>query len=357
MSSTGGLRLGFFTRVLDEGSAAERYRCALAQIRHAEGQGFDSAWVAQHHFHEGEGGLPSPFVFLAQVAALTTRIRLGTGIVTLPMELPIRVAEDAIVLDLISGGRLELGVGSGGNPEAFAAFGLKDADRQTIFAEKLAELTDALDGKPLQSGDRLYPQHSALLERLWYAAFSIEGARAAGQLGAGLLLSRSQPRTKEAPDATLAEIQDPMVDAYLAALPAGVAPRILVSRSVFVADRREDALRFADLGLHRHHAPPSRALGRRRPCANSAPDAGGAGTAPGRASRHGRGGDRLPAPRPRARSRDRTRSAGAFGRPAPPFCAALHRAGGAGRRPRLRLATVHRRDSPRRVSRARILQP
>ena len=254
MSSTGGLRLGFFTRVLDEGSAAERYRCALAQIRHAEAQGFDSAWVAQHHFHGGEGGLPSPFVFLAQVAALTTRIRLGTGIITLPMELPIRVAEDAIVLDLISGGRLELGVGSGGNPEAFAAFGLKDADRRTVFAEKLAELTDALGGKPLQGGDQLYPQHPAVLDRLWYATFSIEGARIAGQLGAGLLLSRTQPRTKGAPDATLAEIQGPMVDAYLAALPAGVAPRILASRSVFVADRREDAMRFAEMGLRRHHA-------------------------------------------------------------------------------------------------------
>ena len=53
---------------------------------------------AQHHFHEHEGGLPSPFVFLAHVAARTRRIRLGTGIVTLPLENALRVAEDAIVL-------------------------------------------------------------------------------------------------------------------------------------------------------------------------------------------------------------------------------------------------------------------
>ncbi|MBR0670283.1 putative FMN-dependent luciferase-like monooxygenase [Neoroseomonas soli] len=254
MTMARGLRLGFFTRLLDEGGAAERYRLALAQIRHAEAQGFESAWIAQHHFHEAEGGLPSPFVFLAQVAALTSRIRLGTGIVTLPMEMPIRVAEDATVLDLISGGRLELGVGSGGNPEAFAAFGLKDADRRTIFADKLAELTGALAGEALKGGDRVYPAHPALLDRLWYATFSVDGARAAGRLGAGLLLSRTQPRPKEAPDAALSDIQDPMVDAYLAALPAGVAPRILASRSVFVADRHEDALRFAATGLRRHHA-------------------------------------------------------------------------------------------------------
>ena len=100
------IRLGFFTRLLDQADAAERYRLAIAQIVHAESCGFDSAWVAQHHFHEDEGGLPAPFVFLSQVAAQTTRIRLGTGIVTLPLELPIRMAEDAAVLDLMCGGRL-----------------------------------------------------------------------------------------------------------------------------------------------------------------------------------------------------------------------------------------------------------
>ena len=105
------LRLGFFTRVLDRGHPADRYRMGVEQIRHAERCGFDSAWVAQHHFHEDEGGLPAPFVFLAQAAAQTTRIRLGTGIVTLPLELPIRVAEDAAVLDCMSGARLEVGIG------------------------------------------------------------------------------------------------------------------------------------------------------------------------------------------------------------------------------------------------------
>ncbi|RCJ95727.1 LLM class flavin-dependent oxidoreductase, partial [Klebsiella pneumoniae] len=49
-------RLGFFTRLLDQGSAQTRYRLAAEQIRHAERLGFDSAWIAQHHFHEQEGG-------------------------------------------------------------------------------------------------------------------------------------------------------------------------------------------------------------------------------------------------------------------------------------------------------------
>ncbi|MDU1806732.1 MAG: LLM class flavin-dependent oxidoreductase, partial [Bradyrhizobium sp.] len=106
-------RLGFFSRLLDQTTAAERYRLAAEQIVHAERHGFDSAWVAQHHFHEQEGGLPSPFPFLAYVAARTSRIRLGTGVITLPMEDAVRVAEDAIVTDLLSDGRLEVGLGAG----------------------------------------------------------------------------------------------------------------------------------------------------------------------------------------------------------------------------------------------------
>jgi putative FMN-dependent luciferase-like monooxygenase len=244
-------RLGFFTRLLDEAGAAERYRLATEQIVHAEKQGFDSAWVAQHHFHEEEGGLPAPFVFLAQAAARTSRIRLGTGIVTLPLENPVRVAEDAAVFDLISGGRLELGLGSGGTPSAFAAFGHDSADRAAIFDRHIAVVRDALAGRPLGGQDRLYPAAPQLLDRIWQATFSVGGGIRAGKAGDGLMLSRTQPRTKEAPHATLADLQHPIIDAYLTALPRGREPRILGSRTLFVADDRDEALRSADIGLRR----------------------------------------------------------------------------------------------------------
>src|ERR1700704_5867832 len=130
-------RLGFFTRLLDRADAAERYRLAIAQIVHAERCGFDSAWVAQHHFHEDEGGLPAPFVFLSQVAARTARIRLGTAFVPVPRALPIRVAEDAAVLDLMCGGRLEVGVGGGGNLSSYTAFGRDSAERGTLLTGHL----------------------------------------------------------------------------------------------------------------------------------------------------------------------------------------------------------------------------
>jgi len=244
-------RLGFFTRLLDQAGPAERYRLATEQIVQAEKSGLDSAWIAQHHFHEAEGGLPAPFAFLGYVAARTSRIRLGTGIVTLPLEHPVRVAEDAAVLDLMSGGRFELGVGTGGNPTAFAAFGLDSAQRSEIFAANLDIVRNALAGKPLVGGDKIYPPRPQLCDRIWQATFSVSGGARAGKAGDGLLLSRTQPRAKDAPRATLADIQHPIIDAYLAALPKGCEPRIMASRSVFAAEDREEALRLAGNGLRR----------------------------------------------------------------------------------------------------------
>ena len=244
-------RLGFFTRVLDQTNATERYRLATEQIAQAEKCGFDSAWIAQHHFHEGEGGLPSPFVFLTHAAAHTSRIRLGTGIVTLPLELPIRVAEDAAVTDLLSGGRLEVGVGPGGNLTAFTAFDLDSNDRHGLFDRHLATLKTAWSGGALSGGDRLYPSSPSLVDRIWQATFTVAGARRAGAAGDGLMLSRTQPRSPDAPKASLADIQNPMLDAYFEALPKGREPRILASRTVFIADSHKEAMKFAEVGLSR----------------------------------------------------------------------------------------------------------
>jgi putative FMN-dependent luciferase-like monooxygenase len=251
MTKTTPKRLGFFTRLLDETTAAERYRLATEQITHAERCGFDSAWIAQHHFHEGEGGLPAPFVFLAQAAVQTSRIRLGTGIVTLPLELPVRVAEDAAVTDLISGGRLEVGVGPGGNLTAFTAFGLDANDRHKLMNGNLELMRTAWGGGALPGGDKLYPESPTLVDRIWQATFSVDGARRAGLAGDGLMLSRTQPRSADAPKALLSDIQNPMIDAYLEALPKGREPRILASRTIFVADDAKEAIRLAEIGATR----------------------------------------------------------------------------------------------------------
>jgi alkanesulfonate monooxygenase SsuD/methylene tetrahydromethanopterin reductase-like flavin-dependent oxidoreductase (luciferase family) len=224
-------RLGLFTRLLADTPAAlpaQVYRNATEQFVEAERLGFDVGWVAQHHFDAEEGGLPSPLVFLAGVAAHTARIRLATGIITAALEDPVRVAEDAAVLDAVSGGRVELGLGSGGSTDAFTAFGKDATARAELYGESVARLLAALAGEPLGgTGRRLQPDGSRLLDDIWQATFSPQGGTRAGLAGSGLLLSRTQPRTEDAPHATLAQIQQPIVAAHAAALRSSGLPRHL----------------------------------------------------------------------------------------------------------------------------------
>ncbi|MDR6865736.1 putative FMN-dependent luciferase-like monooxygenase [Microbacterium resistens] len=247
----GAPSVALFTRLLDDAPPAERYALAVAQIQQAERVGIGRAWVAQHHFHAAEGGLPAPLVLLAHLGARTTRIRLATGIITLPLESPVRVAEDAVVADLLSGGRIDLGLGSGGTPSSFVPFGEEAKDKAAVYERKLGILLDALEGRDLGAGNVLYPEGGDLGRRVWQATFSAAGGRRAGEHGHGLLLSRTQPRPADDLHAPLSAVQDPIIDAYLDALPEGVAPRITASRTVFVADDRAEALRFAEVGLRR----------------------------------------------------------------------------------------------------------
>jgi putative FMN-dependent luciferase-like monooxygenase len=246
-----GPRLGFFTRLLDDAPAAVRYRNAIDQFVHAEALGFDTAWVAQHHFHRDEGGLPSPFVLLAQAAARTSRIVLATGIVTLPLEAPVRVAEDAAVLWLLADGRFELGIGSGGTPSSFAPFGQDAAERPAVYAAHKAALLRALRGDVLTTdGGALYPAAPALADTVWEATFSAGGAARIGGEGHGLMLSRTQPRREYTGHGSAAD-QVPVVDAYTATLPVDRTPRVMASRSVLVVDDEVEADRWRAAGIAR----------------------------------------------------------------------------------------------------------
>src|SRR5206468_656125 len=106
-----------------EGDSAGRvFQEAVEEILLAESLGLDCAFVSEHHFVENDF-FPSPLVALSYIAARTVRIRLGPGVLLLPLYDPVHVAEDAAVLDIISGGRLVLGIGQGYRPEEFRAFG------------------------------------------------------------------------------------------------------------------------------------------------------------------------------------------------------------------------------------------
>jgi putative FMN-dependent luciferase-like monooxygenase len=227
---------------------------ALQLFERAEELGFDSAWVAQHHAHF-DGGLPSPLVFLATVAAHTRRLTLTTGIITLPLEDPLRLAEDAAVLDVLCGGRLELGFGSGANATVFSIFDKNMDDRARDYDRAFDRLRAALGGQPLiPGGPTLFPPAAPrLVETLWEAAMSLSSASRAGEHGTRLLLARTAQRTPEADGLPLGEVQRAFVDAYLDHYSGPEQPpRIGLSRSVYVAPSRAEAIADAEVGMRRH---------------------------------------------------------------------------------------------------------
>jgi putative FMN-dependent luciferase-like monooxygenase len=251
-------RLGVFTRLVDQVAPAQIYARGLSLFETAEDLGYDTGWVAQHHAHK-DGGLPSPLVFLAAAATRTRRLRLATGIITLPLEHPLRLAEDAAVLDILSGGRLELGFGTGGNEIVFAIFGRELANRQNDYDRAFTVVRDALAGMALiPDGPVLFPAAERLASSIWEAAMSVAGAIRAAEHGSRLLLARTAVRTTPANGEvlqgrrSLGEVQAPMVDAYLEHWTATeVAPRIGLSRSIYVAETRAEALADAEVGMRR----------------------------------------------------------------------------------------------------------
>ncbi len=116
--------------------AREMYQRVLDWVVLAEELGYDSVWFAEHHF-SSYGYIPSPLVFAAAIARETTRVRLGTAVVVLPFSHPLRVAEEVAMVDLLSDGRLDLGLGRGYQPYEFERFGLDIADNRAMFNEAL----------------------------------------------------------------------------------------------------------------------------------------------------------------------------------------------------------------------------
>ncbi|GAA3680982.1 putative FMN-dependent luciferase-like monooxygenase [Arthrobacter ginkgonis] len=190
------LHLGFALNLgLEDRSpeaTARLYQDVADTILYAEGLGIDGVWVGQHHFDNTPGPVPSPLVLLAAVAGRTRHIQLGTGIVTLPLEEPLRLAEDAAVLDILSGGRVHLGLGTGGaNLGAFDAFGLEATDRHDLYDSRLARLHDVLDGKPVSEADgapRIQPHVPGLRGRIWQGVTSHQRAADAAAAKDGIQL-------------------------------------------------------------------------------------------------------------------------------------------------------------------------
>ncbi|WP_261555663.1 LLM class flavin-dependent oxidoreductase [Frankia tisae] len=236
-------KLGFMTHVNGPGKDARTvYRELLDLFQAADELGYDGGWVAQHHLRRDYGRLPSPWVFLAAAAQHAPHLRLGTAVTTLTLENPLRLAEDVSVLDAISGGRAELGVGSaGGSYDSFRAFGRVPAGRREVYDDHLVKLRAALTGQPLidtPDAPTLQPPAPGLADRLWQAVSDDGRAAEAGRLGDGLLIGTHL---------LAPETEKPLIEAHLAGWrqthdsDGPEHPRAAIVRWVFPAEDRAAA--------------------------------------------------------------------------------------------------------------------
>jgi alkanesulfonate monooxygenase SsuD/methylene tetrahydromethanopterin reductase-like flavin-dependent oxidoreductase (luciferase family) len=115
-----------------------------AEIQGADALGYDTAWVAEHHFSNQYGIMPDVFTYIGYLAAVTSRIRLGTAVVTLPLYDPVRVVENMAFVDLLSNGRVTLGLGSGYRPYEFEGFGRDFENRRDVQEEAIELILELL---------------------------------------------------------------------------------------------------------------------------------------------------------------------------------------------------------------------
>lgn len=148
-----------FRQKLPIGDYARFYAECLEEIEEGERLGFTAVWLSEHHFVD-DGYLPSPLVVAAAIAARTTSMRIGTNVLLLPMHHPLRVAEDAAVVDLISGGRFTLGVGQGYVQHEFENLGFNRKNRPSLLEEGVEVIRQAweegrigYEGKRWRFGD------------------------------------------------------------------------------------------------------------------------------------------------------------------------------------------------------------
>jgi alkanesulfonate monooxygenase SsuD/methylene tetrahydromethanopterin reductase-like flavin-dependent oxidoreductase (luciferase family) len=227
-------KLGFLTiGLFDENNPRSGHESTLEIIELGERLGFDSAWVRHRHL---QFGISSPVAVLAAASQRTSRIHLGTAVIPLGWENPLRLAEDLATVDVLSGGRLNPGV-SVGPPRHFAqvrdALYPGTAEAEDFSYQRVARLlafvrgeraTDfsGLEGFEVFS-ERVQPHSPGLAGRMWYGGASLRSARWAGENRMNFLTS-SVVKAEESQD--FAQIQLSHIREFRAHHPDGDAARV-----------------------------------------------------------------------------------------------------------------------------------
>ena len=220
-------------------SVPEMYREVEAQAVVADTLGFDAIWLAEHHF-ELYGRMPDPLLYLARISGLTKQIALGTAIIEAPHYHPLRLAEDASLLDVLSDGRVRLGVGSGGanKPAEFAHFGIPIEQKSARTLEVIEILRQAFDDGRVDfegtyyhyKGVEIHPRPVQNARQLLWLAAGSGTPEIAGQIGCQLLIPRVGPSSRH----------QQIISRYRATL--GEKPGFVsVLRFVYVAETEREA--------------------------------------------------------------------------------------------------------------------
>jgi alkanesulfonate monooxygenase SsuD/methylene tetrahydromethanopterin reductase-like flavin-dependent oxidoreductase (luciferase family) len=267
-------KLGFLTIGLFDGAdPGPGHESTLRIIELGERLGFDSAWVRHRHL---QYGISSPVAVLAAASQRTSRIALGTAVIPLGWENPLRLAEDLATVDLLTGGRLNPGI-SVGPPMRY------DTVREALYPDtagaedfsyrRVERLLSLVRGEPVTAAategfeefsDRVQPHSPGLAARMWYGGAGLASARWAGGHGMNLLTS-SVVRAEESED--FARIQLSHIRAFRAAHPDGDRARVsqglvVIPTDGATADQRARYQEYAAKRLPRTAAPqgPARML-------------------------------------------------------------------------------------------------
>ena len=237
------MKFGLYSSIASPPQGEHLDRCideVIAEAQLAEASGFDSCFFGEHH-QDKDGFLPSPLIVATAVAAHTTRLRVGTSVVLLPLHHPVRVAEDVITLDLVSKGRVILGVGIGYQAADFRAFAVPMEHRVALFEEGVEIMRQCWTGERFSFRGKHYTLEDVQIRPrpfqrpappLWIGASVPAEARRAGRLADAFVGTPSMDL----------EFTVGLVDAYkTAAREAGRPAEVILMRDAWVARTRAEA--------------------------------------------------------------------------------------------------------------------
>src|SRR6266852_1880138 len=175
-------------------SSQEIYTRAIEIAQAAETLGFRNIWLAEHHFST-YGYLSRPVQLATYIAAKTTRLRVGTAVIVVPLHHPLVIAEEIATLDLLAGGRVDVGLGRGYQHYEFERFGLELESSRARWEESIDVILKALAGGPFSYEGKLYripettifPQLEGPRPPIWITAQSPDSVEGAVRRGFNVL--------------------------------------------------------------------------------------------------------------------------------------------------------------------------